>query len=321
MQNANSNLFLEIIDWIEENPNILMQKVCDENNDIKNGAKLTVRESQSALLLSEGKIVETFAPGMHSLSTKNYPIFSQIFGAKYGFNSPFKADVYFFSTKQFVNLKWGTQTPIMMQDSRFGQVRLRAFGTYNLRIIDAAKFLREYAGTFPMLTIFEFEAQIRDFIVAKFSEIIASLGIPAIEITKNISHINEQITPKIAPFFEEFGLEIKNFTIASVSLPDEVSKTFDTVTSMNMVDDVEKLQKFQTAQAIGSANSTMSHAAMDAAAMGVMMSSMMNVQNQKTSQNQDDVVEKLQKLKNLFENGLIDEDEYKAKKSQLLENF
>ena len=319
--NTNSKLFLEIIDWIEENPNILMQKVCDEKNDIKNWAKLIVRESQSAILISEWKIADSFEAGSHSLSTKNIPILSQIKGWKHGFESPFKADVYFFSTKQFVNAKWWTTSPIVMQDPKFGQIRLRAFGTYNFRIIDVKKFFKEYAGTYPILSSIEFEVQIRDFIVSKFSDIIASLGLSVMEMNKNISKINEEISPKISPYFEEFWLEINNFTVVSVSLPDAVNETFDTVTSMNMVDDVEKLQKFQTAKAIWQENSTVNNAVKDWAAVGILMASMIENQKSEKNKTEDDSFEKLQKLKNLFENWLIDEEEYKAKKVNILENL
>ena len=160
--------FVEIIEWIEENPNVLMRKVCDKDKAIKNGAKLIVRESQEALFLNEGIAADAFGPGTHTLKTQNVPVLSQLKGWKYGFESPFKADVYYFAMQQFINLKWGTPAPILMRDPQFGQVRVRAFGTYNVRIKDTKKFFNQYAGTFPHLTIFELEHQLRDFIAPKF---------------------------------------------------------------------------------------------------------------------------------------------------------
>lgn len=316
--------FLEIIEWIEENPNILMWKAPDCDCEIKNGAKLIVRESQSAILLNEWRIADIFYTGTHTLSTQNIPVLSSIMGWKYGFNSPFKADIYYFSTKQFVNLKWGTTSPILMRDSEFGQIRLRAFWTYNLRIIDEKKFFTEYAGTFPILTVFEFENQIRDFIIAKFSEIISTSGVSVLDMTGNLTSLSEKISPYIEPYFQEFGIEIKNFTIVSVSLPEEVIKYFDTKTSMNMMGDLQKFKEFNTAVAIGNDNSSLASGVQEWAAMGVMIGMMQKeLQEAKNSQNtkNDDSIEKLQKLKKLFEEWLIDESEYKAKKSQILENF
>ena len=150
MNNASSIFpFLEIIEWIEHSPNLMLWKVPDGDREIKNGAKLIVRESQKAILLDQGKIADTFDSGNHTLSTQNIPVLSRLKGWKYGFESPFKADVYFFSTKQFVNLKWGTPAPVLLDDPKFGQVRLRAFGTYTVRIIDPSRFFSEFAGTYP----------------------------------------------------------------------------------------------------------------------------------------------------------------------------
>lgn len=323
MSNTNPKLpFLEIFEWIEQDPNILMWKVPDEDREIKNGAKLVVRESQSAMLVNEGKLADVFGAGTHSLSTKNTPILSNILGFKYGFDSPYRADVYYFSTKQFVALKWGTTSPILMRDPQFGQVRLRAFGTYNMRIVDVAKFFREYAGTFPLLTVFEWENQIRDFIIAKFSEVIATSGISVVDMAGNLTALSEKISPLIEPYFLEFGIEVKNFTLVSVSLPDEVTKYFDTATNMNIIGDMDRFQKFNTAVAIEKEGTAVSGWVQDGAALGVMMG-MMHEQmksnaSSATPQAPVDAKDRLQKLKSLFDDGLISEDEYNTKKSQIL---
>lgn len=321
--------FIEIIEWVEHDPNVLMWKFPDKDAEIKNGARLTVRESEKAVLINEGILADEFGPGLHKLSTQNIPILSRLRGWKYGFESPFKADVYFFSTKQFVNLKWGTPAPVLMRDSQFGQVRVRAFGTYNVRITDAGKFFREYAGTYPLLTIAELEYQLRDFIAPKFGEVLAQAGIAVIDVAGNLQVLNDRIRPLIQPYFEAFGLDVTLFTISSVTLPEEVTAFYDKVTNMNMVTDMDKYTRFTTATAIGQQGTSLNDATQQAAAMGIVLNTLnqqvANNQQQSQPQNStppaDDLAGKLQKLKGLFDAGLIDEGEYKAKKEELLKDF
>lgn len=309
--------FIEIIEWVEHSPNLLMWKFPDTDREIKNGAKLIVRESQTALMLNEGILADTFPAGTHQLSTENIPIFSRLKGWKYGFESPYKADVYFFCTRQFVNLKWGTPAPILMTDPKFGQVRIRAFGTYNVRITDIGKFFREYAGTFPQLTVFELECQIRDFIAPKFGEILSQAQIPVVEVAGNISELNEKVRPVIQPYFDDFGIEVTQFAISSVTLPDEVTAYYDKVTGMNMIDDMDKFQKFNTAVATSQENTTVNSGVQQGVAMGIMMNQM----QQNVGIKEEDIIAKLQKLKTMLESGLIDEEEFKNKKTELLSNF
>ena len=325
MANIDSKLpFIEIIEWIEENPNVLMRQVCDKDKEIKNGAKLVVRESQKALFLNEGIAADVFEPGTHNLKTQNIPILSKLKGWKYGFESPFKADVYFFALQQFVNLKWGTPAPILMRDQQFGQVRVRAFGTYNVRIKDVAKFFKEYAGTYPLLTIFELEHQLRDFIAPKFGEVVANSGISLLDLAGNITSVSDKVRPLITPYFENLGIEVIEFSISSVTLPEEVTKHYDAVTSMNMIGDMDAYTKFQTAKALGTENHSMQRNVQDGAAMGMMMGAMQ--QQMKTNETQpstsaNPIMEKLRQLKELFENDLIDDEEYKLKKKELMDSL
>lgn len=327
MADTNSKLpFLEIIEWVETNPNLLMWKVPDQDKEIKNGAKLIVRESQTVLFLNEGVLADVFTAGTHTLSTNNIPILSKLKGWKYGFESPFKADVYYFSTKQFVNLKWGTPAPVLMRDPQFGQVRVRAFGSYNVRITDVGKFFKEYAGTYPHLTIFELETQLRDFIAPKFGEVLANANLSVIDVAGNMTELSNKIRPLIEPYFTDLGVEVTQFTVSSVTLPEEVTEFYDKVTNMNMIGDMERFQKFNTAIAIGNDKSTAASGIQDGVAMGMMMGAMQQQmqQNQSIQSQQsvsDDTTTKLQKLKTLFDNGLIDETEYKAKKAEILSNF
>lgn len=319
--------FLEIIESVTPNPNLLMWKYEDAGKEIKNGAALTVRESQHVMLLDKGQLADIFGPGLHKLSTDNIPILTNLRNWHHGFNSPFKIDIYYFNTHQFLNLKWGTPAPIIMPDAQFGQVRIKAFGAYNIYIKDIAKFFRQYAGTSETLSIHELERQLRDFIAPKFGEVLAQHGYSIMDVAGNITDLSNRVLPQLQPFFNDLGLELLKFQITSVTLPDEVTKHYDTVTSMNMVGDMNKFQQFNTAQAIGQQGTGMNEGTQAAAMMGAMMGQMnqMMHQNQQNQQQappapspDDDIMGKLKKLKDLFDAGLLDEDEFKAKKAELL---
>jgi membrane protease subunit (stomatin/prohibitin family) len=312
--------FIEIIEWVDHDPNLLMWKFPDEDKAIKNGAKLTVREGQLAMFLNEGKIADIFHAGMHTLSTANTPILSTLKGWKFGFESPFKADIYFFNTRQYINNKWGTPAPILMPDVQFGQVRIRAFGSFDLKIADVPTFYKQYCGAFPQLTIFELQNQLRDFVAPKFGEILAQEKIPVVEVAGNITTLSKKVEPLLKPYFLQLGVELTQFIITSVTLPDEVLAHYDKITNMNMVTDMNKFAAFNTASAIGNSDSGMS----DAVKQGAMLNAML----QQTQQQQqipavqptptDDITDKLKKIKVLFEQELIDEQEYKLKKEELL---
>lgn len=306
--------FIEIIESVTPDPNLLMWKFADADKEIKNGAALIVRESQSVLLLNEGQLADTFTAGKYALKTENIPLLTRLKGWKYGFESPFKTDVYFFNIHQFVNLKWGTPAPVLMRDPVFGQVRIRAFGTYNIRISDIGQFFREYAGTYPRLNIIELEMQLRDFIAPKFAEVLAQANIAVVDAAGNISELNKKIQPLIQQYFTDLGLEVTQFTITSVTLPDEVLKHYDQVTGMNMVTDINKFSQFSVASAMDKENSAMGDAARQAVAIGMVMNQAKPV----TPALEEDIPARLKKLKELFEAQLITEAEYAAKKEELL---
>lgn len=306
--------FIEIIEATTADPNLLMWKYEDKDKEIKNGAQLTVRESQQAMLLNEGQLADIFNPGRHKLSTENIPIISRLKGWKYGFESPFKADVYFFNTHQFINNKWGTPAPILLRDPQFGQVRVRAFGSFDLRIADIGVFFKQYAGTYKQLTIFELQHQLRDFIAPKFGEVLARENFSVIDVAGNISDLSKKIEPHLKPYFLQLGIELTQFIITSVTLPEEVSAHYDKITNMNMVTDMDKFTKFNTANAIGQEGSALN----DGVQSAMMMATMMNQMQQNQPKPQTDIKEKLKTLKDLFDGGLIDEAEYKSKKETLL---
>ncbi|MDM1299031.1 SPFH domain-containing protein [Empedobacter falsenii] len=327
MNLSSSGPFIEIIEWIEQDPNLLMLKFPDQDKEIKNGAKLIVRESQAALFLNQGVFADDFSAGTFSLATENIPILSKLKGWKYGFQSPFKADVYYFSTKDFVNLKWGTPAPILLRDPQFGPIRIKAFGSYNIKISDVRKFFSKYAGTFPILTVFELEHQLRDFIAPIFAEVLAQANISALDIAGNLSALNQKIQPLIAPHFEQFGIDVTQFTISSATLPKEVNDNIDKISSMNMIDDMNKFQQFNTSLAIGKDGNPMQQSLQDAAALGLMMQGIaqQNIQQntpQQSTQNQEEsVVYKLKKLKEIYDLGLIEDTEYQTKKTELLDKL
>lgn len=309
--------FIEIIEATTPDPNLLMWKYADEDQEIKNGAKLTVRETQHAMFLNEGQLADVFGPGMHTLSTENIPLLSRLKGWKYGFESPFKADIYFFNTHQFINNKWGTPAPILMKDPDFGQVRIRAFGSFDFKIADVATFFRQYCGTYIQLTLFELQAQLRDFVAPKFGEVLANQNLAVTDVAGNISDLSKRVEPELKTYFSQLGIELTQFIITSVTLPEEVTAHYDKMTNINMVKDMDKFTQFNTASAIGDGKSGLN----DAVQQGAMLNMMM----QQMQQNQpviaavvEDIPAKLKQLKDLFDAGVLDEDEFKSKKSDLL---
>ncbi|MDR3346014.1 MAG: SPFH domain-containing protein [Campylobacteraceae bacterium] len=292
---------IEIVESVTPNPNFLAWKFPTEDKEIKNGAKLIVRESQQALLLCEGNIADLFKSGSHTLKTENIPIFGKLKKWGFGFKNPYSADIYFFNTYLFINNKWGTPAPILVNDPRFGNIRVRAFGSFDIRIEDAERFFRQYAGTYTQLTIGELQSQLRDFIAPKFGEILSNEKIPVMEIAGNITEFSKKIEPLIAPYFAQMGLLLTSFIVSSVTLPDEVSKHIDTLSNMNMTNDIGRFKEFQSANAIGKS-------------AGVVVDITMKKE-------QSDEAAKLRKLKSLFDEGLIDEAEYKEKKAEILSQF
>lgn len=308
--------FIEIIESPTPDPNLLMWKFADGDKEIKNGAQLTVRESQHALLLNEGQLGDVFGPGRYQLNTENIPILTRLKGWKYGFESPFKADVYFFNTHQFINNKWGTPAPILLKDPEFGQVRVRAFGSFDIRIANPAVFFRQYAGTYRQLTIFELQNQMRDFIAPKFGEVLAREHIAVTDVAGNITELGHKIEPLLKPYFLQLGIELTRFIITSVTLPEKVAAHYDKITGMNMVTDMDKYTRFSAANAIEQTGTSANDGLQNAVLANTMMSQFQQLQSQ--PQAADDTASRLKKLKSLFEEGLIDEADYKTRKEKIL---
>jgi len=244
---------IDIIQWLDESNNTMVYRFERYNNEIKYGAKLVVRESQAAVFVNEGKIADVFKPGTYTLTTQNLPILATLLGWKYGFESPFKAEVYYINTKRFTDNKWGTKNPIMLRDAEFGPLRLRAFGTYALRVKDPAQLIREVAGTNAHFTTEEITEQLRNMIVSRFADILGESKIPALDLAANYNELGDFIAKKIQPEFDQYGLEVLNLLVENVSLPPEVEKVLDQRTSMGVIGNLQAYTQYQTANAIPTA--------------------------------------------------------------------
>ena len=241
--------FLEIIEWTDDSRDTLSYRFPDDDKEIKNGAQLIVRESQAVQFVYVGQYGDLFGPGKYSLTTDNIPVLSRLKGWKYGFNSPFKADVYYVVTRLFTGNKWGTSNPIMVRDQDFGIVRLRAFGTYDFRIVDVPKFLKEVAGTDNHFRLDEFSDAMRSRIVSVFSDALASSKVPALDIAARYGELGDALLPLINPVIKDkYGIEMASFILENVSVPPEVEQAIDKRSGMAAVGNLNDFVKFQMAQ-------------------------------------------------------------------------
>jgi membrane protease subunit (stomatin/prohibitin family) len=261
--------FIDVIEWLSDAGDVMVKRFDRHNNEIKYGAMLTVRESQIAIFVNEGQIADVFHPGLYKLETANLPILTTLQSWKHGFDSPFKAEVYFLSTKQFLDLKWGTKNPIIVRDKEFGGVRLRSYGTYSIRINDAAKFLREVAGTDHYFTTDEIADQLRNVIVSRFAEIVANADIPILDLAANYDDLGEFLKKGIHPEFTNYGLELTKLLVENISMPAEVEKALDKRTSMGMVGNLRDYTQFQAAEALTKAAENTGGDSAGAIAMGM----------------------------------------------------
>jgi membrane protease subunit (stomatin/prohibitin family) len=242
---------IDIIEWTEPpHSDILAWRFPRYHNEIKMGAKLVVREGQAAAFVNEGQLADVFRPGTYTLQTENMPILSTLRGWKYGFNSPFKAEVYFIAMRQWTDLKWGTANPIMLRDPEFGPVRVRAFGTYAMHVSDPATFLRQIVATDPNLETYEITNQLRNAIVSRFADAVGQAKLPVLDLAGNYDRIAKVAQQVIGPDLAAMGLELTAFYIENVSLPPEVEKALDKRTEMGVLGNLDQYTKYQTANAI-----------------------------------------------------------------------
>jgi membrane protease subunit (stomatin/prohibitin family) len=243
--------FVDIIEWTEPaESQILAYRFPRLGNEIKYGARLTVREGQAGVFVNEGQVADVFPPGMHTLETQNMPILTTLQGWKYGFQSPFKAEVYFVATRQWTDQKWGTQNPVMMRDTEFGPVRIRAFGTYAFRVADPKVFLQQLVATDPAFEAYEVVNQLRNAIVSRFVDVLAQARIPVLDLAGNYDRLSQLALDRIAPDLATMGMALTRFYVENISLPVEVEQAVDRRTRMGVIGDVAEYTRFQTADAI-----------------------------------------------------------------------
>lgn len=240
---------IDIIEWTDDSRDTLSYRFPDEDKEIKRGAQLIVRESQMVQFVYLGQYGDLFKPGKYTLTTENIPVLTNLKGWKYGFESPFKADVYYVTTRLFTGNKWGTSNPVMVRDQDLGVVRLRAFGTYDFRIIDVPRFLKEVAGTDNHFRLDEFADVMRSRIVSVFSEALATSKVPALDIATRYSELGEALLPLINPALSsKYGIEMPTFVLENVSVPREVEQAIDKRSGMTVVGNLNDFVKYQMAQ-------------------------------------------------------------------------
>jgi membrane protease subunit (stomatin/prohibitin family) len=325
------NELVEVIDWVEDDRDTVLYKWPHDKNNIKYGANLIVRESQTALFVNEGVMADVFEPGRFELVTANMPLLTSLKNWDKGFKSPFKVDIYYISTRQFTGLKWGTTNPIILRDPEFKQVRVRAHGVYFIRVKHPELFFREFAGTSRMLKIQELEEKLRDLVSPKFGEAIANAGVSVLDMVANYTELGDKIAPMLQADFDAFGLELTKFQITSTTLPKEVEEFYDKMTNMNMVGDMQRFQQFQTAQSIEKAAENPGGAGEGIGmGMGFGMANMMMQQQAASSnpnppaaesnaaQSKEDVMKMLRELGELKQMGILTDEEFESKKKELL---
>ncbi len=247
-----SHEFIDIVEWIDTTNDTIVHRFERYQNEIKNNAKLVVREGQKAVFVNEGQLADVFKPGTHTLNTKNLPILTTLKGWKYGFDSPFKAEVYFVNTRLFTDEKWGTKNPIMLSDERFGLTEIRSFGTYSFRISDAGKFVVDVVGTDGNFTNYEVNEHLKSLIVTRFTDTVGEANLPLELYAANTSELSETCQEVMKPEFERVGIELEKFYIENVSMPEELKKEIFDYSRLEKLD-LSKLTQFKAAKAMEAA--------------------------------------------------------------------
>jgi membrane protease subunit (stomatin/prohibitin family) len=331
--------FIDIIQWTEDSDGTLAWRFPMADMEIQNGASLTVRESQVALFVNEGKVADVFGPGTHKLTTQTLPVLTYLKNWDKLFESPFKSDVYFFSTRQQVDQKWGTPQPITIRDADFGAVRLRAFGNYSFRVADPKLFHTEISGTREHYGVGDLDGQLRGLVLQNISNAIASSGIAFLDLASNQLAFAQALTTQLAPEFAKIGLKLEGMTVQNVSLPEELQKILDQKIGMGMVGkDMAQFMQYQTAQAIpkfaegggggGIAGDAMGLGAGVALGQVLAQNLAAGLQGHAAAPvaavagvKAEDVMATLEKLGELKAKGILTQEEFDAKKAELLKKL
>jgi membrane protease subunit (stomatin/prohibitin family) len=332
--------FIDIIQWTEDDGETMALRHPMQDLEIQYGASLTVRESQMAVFINEGKLADVFAPGMHTLTTQTLPVLTYLQNWDKLFESPFKSDVYFFSTRQRLDRKWGTPNPITIRDKEFGMVRLRAFGIYAYHLVDPKLFHTTISGTIERYTGEQLESQLRNTIVAHIADLFGESGVPFIDMAANQIEFGNALKGKIAPLFASYGLALDSFAVQSISLPEEIEKVLDTRIGMNVIGDMGRYTQYQVASSIPLAAQNEGGIAGIGAGLGAgltMGQAMAGAIGQAMTPPPaapaaatpaapaanaiDDVVATLEKLKGLVDKGILSKEEFEAKKAELMKKI
>lgn len=242
--------FIKVIQWNEPGDGILAWRFPMQDQEIENGGSLTVRESEMALFVNEGRIADVFSPGLYTLNTRNLPILTDLMNWSKDFESPFKSDVYFFSTRLQIDQKWGTSTPITVRDQEFGAVRVRSYGIYSYRIADPRVFFTQVSGTRQEYSVSELEDQLRNTIIARMTDIFAASGLAYLDMTANEATLASKISDAVKPAFTALGLELTQFVVENISLPEELQKALDQRIGMKIVGDIDRYTQYAAAQSM-----------------------------------------------------------------------
>ena len=332
--------FIDVIHWTEEGDDVLAYRYPMQDFEIQYGAQLTVRNSQMAVFVNEGQVADVFSAGLHKLTTQTLPLLTNLKNWDKLFESPFKSEVYFFSTRLRLDRKWGTPNPITIRDKDFGMVRMRAFGIYSYKLTDPEKFYREISGTRETYLVDDLDGQLRNLVIATMTDLFGESGVPFIDMAANQVEFGKAMREKLVPVFERYGLELDAFAVKNVSLPEELQKILDTKIGMNMIGDMGRYTQYQTANAIPLAAQNegglagigaglgagvgvgqamagaMSQAMAPAAAPAAAAPATAAVAAAAASA--DDVVATLEKLHGLVAKGILSQAEFDTKKAELL---
>lgn len=319
--------FIDILQWNEETEGVLAWRYPMADFEIQYGASLTVRESQTAVFVNEGKVADVFRPGMHRLTTQTLPVLTYLKNWDKLFESPFKSDVYFFSTRLQLGRKWGTPQPITIRDKDFGMVRLRAFGLYSYKIADVKKFFSEISGTRDTYTREQVEEQLRNLVIASMTAALGGASVPFLDMAANQGVLGQKMKEDMTPVFDRYGMTLDNFAVENISLPEELQKAIDTRISMGMMGDMAKYTQYQVATSIplaaqnegGVAGVGASLAA--GMAMGQAMTDGLRAAQGAAPASADDPTARLEKLKGMLDKGLISQADYDSAKTEILKKL
>lgn len=264
------NELVDIIEWVDDSNHTLVWRFPRYQNEIKNGAQLIVRPGQEAVFVHRGELADVFPPGHYTLKTDNLPLLSTLAGWKHGFNSPFKAEVYFVSTKQVTDMKWGTPNPVMLRDPEFGPIRLRAFGMYSVQVADAKALMKELVGTDSNFSTDELTELLRSIIISTFSDMLGESNVAALDLASKYREMSDELRKHVIERVDdEYGLDIPQLSIVNISLPENVEKALDTRTSMGVIGDMNQYQQYQMGTAIASAADNPGGGAADGMGLGM----------------------------------------------------